>query len=174
MSAFEVGKAHIDAMLTAGLVLPGQYGPLRWFHPRITPDDLMEYRASQVGEPWGPGAHTLTQLREKRLDADTASTVGAMLMAENRRSLDHRYAEEEWEQPYLFDRLRIAGTIDPVRVLKAINCYEYQSCEHPEWHDSQALVFCDALAGVCVRALPGYDEAPGWDVRTREFFCGGD
>lgn len=106
----------------------------------------------------------------RELTEATAGRVGAMLLAENRRSVDHRYDETELEEPYLFTKLR--GIPDPVIVLKAISCYEYQSCEHPEWATSEASRFCVALQAKMIGLLPGYDQAPGWEVHSADVFLG--
>jgi len=166
MSAYVVDKTHVDVLVTAGLSGPRSYGPLSWMWPALTPED--ERDAYQAGEPWGPRAIELAQERRRELTDDTAGRVGAMLWAENRRSVNHRYAEDEWEEPYTFRRL--PGQVDPVLVLKAINCYEYQSCEHPEWMRSEAHEFCQVLRDKMVRQLPGYDDAPGWDVSDPQVF----
>jgi hypothetical protein len=51
----------------------------------------------------------------------------------------------------------------PAAVFKALDCYEYQSCEHAEWEDSEAKSFCDALRKRAGTKVPGYEEAP-WEV----------
>ena len=51
----------------------------------------------------------------------------------------------------------------PVAVLKAISCYEYQSCEHPGWHTSEARQFCSVLRDHMISMLPGYDDAQ-WEI----------
>jgi len=141
MSAFEVGTDHIDAMLTAGFVVAERnQGKFYWYHE-------------------GTARH---------LTLETAGAVGAMLAAENRRSVNYRYSEDELEAPYLFNRL--PGTPAPVIVFKILDCYEYQSCEHPEWTGSEAYVFCQMLRRRWIHRLPGYDDAPGWEVRDRNVF----
>jgi len=57
----------------------------------------------------------------------------------------------------------------PVITLSLISCYEYQSCEHPEWRTSEARAICEALRKLAIRNLPGYDEAP-WHADTRDVF----
>ncbi len=52
-----------------------------------------------------------------------------MLLAENARSFNHCHDELDWEPVYLFHPL--PGAPDPLVVLKAIACLQYQSCEHP-------------------------------------------
>jgi hypothetical protein len=49
--------------------------------------------------------------------------------------------------------------IDPVQVIKACDCYEYQSCEHDGWADSEACRFITSLRKGAAHALPGYDGA---------------
>jgi hypothetical protein len=162
MSAFVVSTVHIDAMLTAGL----RFGPpsgarlMTWFWPALD-------AASDRGG-W-TSAQLLRQARERRreLTTQTAGRVGAMLLAENRRSVDHRYDEQEWEEPYLFTPL--SGVPDPVIVLKAIACYRYQACEHPGWPSSEAAAFCDALQTRAIGCLPGYAAAP-WEIDDPRVF----
>jgi hypothetical protein len=166
MSAWELPKVHIDAMLTAGLAYQ-QLGPVQWFWPPIREEEGVCER----GQPWGPECVRLAQERKRQLTPKTAGHVGAMLLAENRRSVNHRYDEEEIEEPYTFDLL--PGRVDPVVVLKAIQCYEYQTCEHPEWESSEAKEFCDALRGRMIHNLPGYDRGPGWPITSPSVFLNG-
>lgn len=91
-----------------------------------------------------------------------------MLLAENTRSVNHRNDEDDWEPVYLFHPL--PGTPDPLVVLKAIACLEYQSCEHDGWLDSEARVFCQALRQVTITKLPGYHDVDGWPIETRAVF----
>ncbi|GAA2628136.1 hypothetical protein GCM10010411_76790 [Actinomadura fulvescens] len=74
-----VSTTHIHALLTAGLTFPGVH--LRWTLPGTHPSEVAY------------------------LTTDTAGRVGAMLLAENRRLVNHRYDEDDWEAPYLFHRL---------------------------------------------------------------------
>lgn len=161
MSAFMVSTVHIDAMLTAGLVLGPAYGtPLSWYWPDL---DATTDRGSWTSEQLRQEAVQ----RRRELTLATAGRVGAMLLAENRRSVDHRYAEEELEEPYLYSR--VPGRPDPVVVLKAIACYEYQSCEHPGWRTSEAHAFVRVLESAMVHHLPGYENAP-WEITSRAVF----
>jgi hypothetical protein len=132
MSAFVVTKQHIDAMLTAGMPRPGERGCVRW------------------NDPVDPGReHVLTQ--------DTADRVGALLWQENRVSVNHRYHDgDQIDVIYSFEWL----WREPVTVLKLIDSYEYQSCEHSGWKESQAKRVCDQLRKLVISKLPGYDEAP--------------
>lgn len=142
MSAFIVGTDHIDYLIAAAVdasVLLGGYG-VYWADERIT-----------------------------RHNADA---VGAALLAENIASVAYRYEDqgtgnlpgpipnpvpaEYVYQPFL--------QVDAAQVLKAIDCYEYQSCEHPGWHDTEARRFCDVLRRRYAATMSGYDDAL-WEVR---------
>jgi len=88
-----------------------------------------------------------------------------MLLRENHRSVQHRYDEGPkavLADPYAFKRYR--GKLDPIQVLKAVSCLEYQSCEGPEWGRSEAFAFLRTLEGWAIHALPGYEEAE-WEFR---------
>ncbi|HUZ55086.1 MAG TPA: hypothetical protein VMU94_21490 [Streptosporangiaceae bacterium] len=89
----------------------------------------------------------------------TSGGSQAVLLAENRRSVNHRYADDEYQAPYVFTE--ITGHLDPIAILKAISCYEYQSCEHPGWEASEARSFCEALRRRIIRWLPGTPPQPG-------------
>jgi hypothetical protein len=164
MSAYVVDEVHIDALVLAGLVLqPSNYGPLSWFDRDL---ELEEERDGyERGQVWGPRAIELANERRRELTLETAGRVGAMLLAENVRSVNHRYDEDEWEQPYEFDEAlwryqRTQGRdIDPVKVLRAIAGFEYQACEHPEWSRSEAFHYLEALRRLCITRLAGYEQA---------------
>jgi hypothetical protein len=162
VSAYEVSDVHIDAMLTAGLRLSAASGddPLTWFWPAIDAD-------SDRGSWTSAELQRQAAQRRRALTPATAGRVGAILLAENRRSVDHRYDEQVWEEPYLFTDL--PGDPDPVIILKAINCYRYQACEHPGWATSEAAAFCDALAALAIACLPGYERAP-WEITDPQVF----
>ena len=87
-----------------------------------------------------------------------------MLLRENYVSVNHRYDENPTamlDEPYAYSRVH--KKIDPVQVLKAIECLEYQSCEHPGWKTSEARTFLKSLEAKAISQLQGYDEAD-WDI----------
>ena len=52
---------------------------------------------------------------------------------------------------------------NPVQVLKAVACLDYQSCEYEEWRGSTARKILDLIEGAAINTLPGYDAAEwGW------------
>jgi hypothetical protein len=106
--------------------------------------------------------------RAYQLRPDNPTEVGAMLLAANHTSVNLLYGERAaTESAYCFRRL--AGIPDPVIVLKAIACLEYQSCEHPDWPTSQARQFCQELRERCIDRLPGYEQAP-WGLSDPYIF----
>jgi hypothetical protein len=80
-----------------------------------------------------------------------------MLMQACAASVDYRYGSHE-QIPFYRHTFRLPRPA--VAVLKLIDCYEYQSCERPDWHESEAYAYCDALRRRLIAQLPGYDAAP--------------
>lgn len=180
MSAFVVSKAHLDYLIEAGLGFASRADDsLYWF----VPDDPFP-TDHRRGEPWGPTSVEHAAARQRKLTRETADRVGEMLLAQNERSYDHRYdgQDREIRLGYHYEErgsyARLLGRfddgwrwnrirVDPLSALKALSCYEYQSCEDPGWGSSEARAFCDALRHRMVGALPGYDAAP-WEVQSVE------
>jgi hypothetical protein len=92
--------------------------------------------------------------------------VCAMLAQENTRSLEARYTPAQAGASVGgFPRHPSkALNLSAVAILKALDCYEYQSCEHDGWRDSEAFAFCEALRGTLISKLPGYDGAETWGI----------
>lgn len=102
---------------------------------------------------------------------DLDDTFDAMAMAnilaiENARSVDSRYGEDNdaIEVPASAISRYAASPLSPVALLKALACYDYQSCEHEGWKDSDAKRFCERAKSWAIYSLPGYDAA-AWEVR---------
>lgn len=104
---------------------------------------------------------------------DVVEYTAAMLDRENRVSVAHRYPTAEilpgaaevaaqWAEVArtTFDVVAVSRRIDPVTLLKQLACYEYQSCEHPQWEASKAHALCQRIRGAAIASLPGYDVAP--------------
>lgn len=162
MSAFVVEPTHVDALVSAGLSWRIGCSDLRWFWPELDRSEDMDALRGKTRE----------------LTFDSAGRVASMLYTECYVSVRYRYDSPAHEEmPGLIDMPRpdeyvfaiMNGTPDPVVVLKALSCYEYQACEHPGWLSSEARQFCDALRHRAIRALPGYDAAP-WEIHDRQVF----
>lgn len=80
----------------------------------------------------------------------TADMLGADLWKENYRSVNHRYEERKRTPAYHWTPVAEIqeGELRPehlLQIVHAVNCYDYQSCEHPGWSDSKAYWVCQAL-----------------------------
>jgi hypothetical protein len=99
-------------------------------------------------------------------DFKAASEVGQQLVNENYASCNYRYSGEYGTpEQYTFtpSKLQTMRPTPAVAVLKAIDCLDYQSCEHKGWETSDAKEFLAQLQGAAISALPGYEEA-AWEV----------
>lgn len=96
MSAFVISKAHVDAMLAAGLHhRRASGGWVRWYgrSPRRV--------EAEAGTPEVYLGQLETELRELR--SERADEVGEMLVRECVRSVSHRYPDNE----------ALPGPVDP-------------------------------------------------------------
>jgi hypothetical protein len=153
MSAFMVSKSHIDALVHAAYFGPRGVRGLpqsgHWCKPQF-----------KGCHNWG---------------FEQMNDVGEMLIRENLSCIHARYPDtltdpegtpgpiaQYWLQPYEHETpTRKMGVVE---ALKALDCYEYQSCEHPEWDKSEAFEFCRSMRHSLIGCLPGYDDAPWeWD-----------
>jgi hypothetical protein len=172
VSAWIVEREHIHVLIWAGL-RPDPYGVLTW--RTAIPDGSQRHPDSEETGSLGlPLPYNKFELRP-----DTANRVGQMLVNTNRASVNHRYAGSEDSDGRLFVARKPAVYRYPrcgprelgwsgAELLKAINCYAYQSCELDDWSDSEAQAFCEALKDRLICRLPGYDDAPwGIDIRSR-------
>lgn len=171
MSAFVVSKDHIDAMVQAGL--SGSSFKLTWRHDGEH-HELTHANADQVGAMlW---AENVASVEHRYSPPGREAIYGEGWESEADFDLPGKYRVEtiapgvapievpEWIGGYTFPLGRVKQ-LAPVAVLKAIDCFEYQSCEHPEWEGSEARAFCEALRDDMIGRLPGYSEAD-WEVRT--------
>lgn len=70
------------------------------------------------------------------------------------RSVNHHYRENTPTPGY---QLRTTeADLDLIRVLRTISCYQYQSCEHPEWADSDAHQLTNRLRDTLLQRHPQY------------------
>jgi hypothetical protein len=147
MSAFQVSPNHIGAIL-------------RWYlFDGCRMDDPRSWRSKH------------------RADRDDAQEMAVCLALECYRSVSYRYSEfpTDLPGPIAFRNrpvvvnvrnLGVYRKLTAVECIKAVHCLEYQSCEHPEWNDSEARKLCQQIIDTAIRYLPGYDDAP-WDIDDR-------
>lgn len=107
------------------------------------------------------------------VDYQNATQVGYALLAANILSVQTRYDDCTYEElpgpvptpnadDYQYRHTDYYPT-DPVKILKAISCYRYQSCEYDGFEQSAAAKFCDDLRDALIDSLPGYDDA-AWEL----------
>lgn len=156
MSAFIVSHDHIDAILTYAI------------------QRRMSY--------WNPELHT-----RPTIDRASATEIGRILLEECERSVSYRYPGDSPDQlpgkigeraasyayrayfhmaPTPGGQLRACGSLNAVQCIKAVNCLEYQSCEHPGWEASLAHRICQDIKAAAVHDLPGYDAAE-WEINRK-------
>lgn len=70
--------------------------------------------------------------------------VGRELWRENYRSVNFRYGEHQRTPSYTYSRPRDVGD-SPCWLEKLVACYDYQSCERPDWAKSKAFRWTKAL-----------------------------
>jgi hypothetical protein len=108
-------------------------------------------------------------------------TLGKVLLAENERSVCHRYPDcTEGNMPgtigqeainYRFKMFapfsqRLQWPQVCVWVIKACDCYDYQACETDDYDTTPAHRMIKIIRAEAVRCLPGYDDAP-WSISDR-------
>jgi len=98
-------------------------------------------------------------------EPDDCIALADMLHKENALSVNYRYPNHPAEMPHRFTLADVnaAPSLSPVEVIKACDCLEYQSCEHPGWKQSRARELVRTIRGAAINALPGYDAAP-WGI----------
>ena len=75
--------------------------------------------------------------------------------------MNYRYSENDVVPGYVYQRTQ--EPVSPVRALKFIQCLRYQSCETPDWEDTEAAALLDRLQIDIIRMLPGYEDA-NWSI----------
>lgn len=139
MSAYVVEAEHINVLLWAA-----RYG----------------YRRAGANLTWAYDNPT----RVNQLTEDNLDQVGQMLVDANTASVNHCYFDNPVHEPYEYRYTRPLHTSwSIVEVLKALHCYEYQTCEPGDWQHTEAHAFCRELQNALVSALSGYDHAP-WGI----------
>lgn len=94
------------------------------------------------------------------LGKEAKDRVGQILRDENVRSVNERYDDDRM---VFYQYAAPAHDFSPVEILKAIDCYEYQSCESKTWPTSPAASIIAGLRSLAISRLPGYDDA-SWDI----------
>jgi hypothetical protein len=113
------------------------------------------------------------------LTLETADEVGQMLRQANIDSLGARYADGwphvDEERTFKFKYSKI-NCLDPIKMLGAIRCFDYQACEVKHHQLTEYYGYLEALNTACIDKIKdSYDKAIPWsvdhldDVRLDEF-----
>jgi hypothetical protein len=160
VSAFVIDPVHIDLILCAAINGPCDYHGscgLSWRAPFV--DELLDGIAS------GP------------LNEEIADLSGRALLRECVASVSCRYPDDPADRlpgvtpgfdPERYEWTDFGRRLNAIKCCKAIDCYEYQSCEHPGWRASGARAFCERLRSLLVCGMAGYEAAP-WEWTLEEF-----
>lgn len=123
-------------------------------HIRYLVDAAMSRRITQHGNVYWNGSPFY------ETDYQLAAEIGQALWDENVASVNCRYPSNHEDRRDYGQHRSIAGMeFDPVQIIKACHCYEYQSCEHGGWNGSKAERFIKSLEKAAIRALDGYNDA---------------
>ena len=156
MSAYVVAREHIDLMVR--LILEGPAGvPVNpgtaWYFRSYVMGTADELGAALVRECVASVAYRYRQDPLEALDPEAEALPGP---------LDRYY-----QSPYTYRRPVHRLTVP--EALKALDGYEYQSCEHPGWEASAVRALCGQLRHAVAQHVPGYDPAPWtWDASDLE------
>lgn len=90
---------------------------------------------------------------------ELATLYAQVLLAENVRSVNHRYRESEHHSIKVSDSDCMKLQQKAVQILKMLDCLEYQSCETSNYYETVAHKLLSALRRAAIRALPGYNDA---------------
>jgi hypothetical protein len=151
MSAYICDKNHIIYLVSAAMSrrLGSHHGTFSWH--------------------WGQNRTNMQRGELRCSDYAAAADIANTLWRENIRSVSYRYPGDKTSATLpgpitndwiiTVDDFHTFVEIDPVQVFKSIHCLEYQSCEHPEWEESEACAFLRSLAKSAACSLVGYDAA---------------
>lgn len=114
---------------------------------------------------------------------DECIKVAGELAKENLRSVGYRYPDDNAPAGTidLSDRLTVKEAQDYARkyyfnpprislvdILKMCQCYDYHSCESPDWRDTLAYRQIQWIMSAAIHKLPGYQDSPGWDYHGQK------
>lgn len=91
--------------------------------------------------------------------ARAINELGAILLAENVKSVTSRYGESDGNATFVPCSRCSMPSAPSIQIIKAAHCYAYQACEHEGWIGSAAMRVVEDSENHAVRQLPGYAEA---------------
>jgi hypothetical protein len=93
---------------------------------------------------------------------DSADQIASILYKANVDSVNYRYNDSESADGFKYRTEGVYAT--PVQIIKACDCFDYQSCEVPDYENTTAAKLIDSIRRSAIRALPGYDSA-SWGIQ---------
>lgn len=100
------------------------------------------------------GGHLAVNYRGKVIDcAKDPQHVASVLLAENYRSVNYRYGEINSAEIVYGE---VVDLPSPVSMLKQLLCYDYQTCECPDYARTQAKAIVKACMNHVLTLLPGF------------------
>lgn len=89
--------------------------------------------------------------------------IGQILVNQNYSSVNYRYNENKNPYEYHMEEIPLTISMRPIQILKACDCYDYQSCETIDYYTTEAYAIVDGIRKNIIHKLPGYDKAE-WDI----------
>ena len=104
--------------------------------------------------------------RRVEITRENANEIGQILLDENHRSVNYRYNETDKAPEYKYKPApgSLPANHQPVQILKAISCLDYQCCETDDWATTHAHAVLEGIKDKAISCLPGYDAA-AWGIR---------
>ena len=97
-------------------------------------------------------------------NGESIEAIGHILHTANLQSVNYRYQEHS-TTTFTVDRRALVCRVFAIQIIKAARCLNYQSCEHPDYENSQACRILRDIIADAMCELPGYDEAQ-WELRA--------
>lgn len=163
MSAFIVSVTHIRALVTvASKDTYGQIPPLPGDFIRKWPAAFPAFLQPPFGTKSPDWLEHLISAPMQRGWSGFEDELGRALWLANLESVNYRYREKGGAEEIM------AFKFAPVRlpmvdIIKACHCFDYQSCEIPDWDTAWAKQASAAIREIAIRLLPGYEAAP-WGI----------
>ena len=96
-------------------------------------------------------------------DEGTGKLLFDILRAENWKSVNARYKQNDPVIKGTLKRLSAFADFTLAQIIKACNCFEYQTSETAGWENSDAYKIIQYIKDDAMRTMPGY-EAAEWEL----------
>lgn len=141
MSAFTLTHKHINALVHAAFFKKASYCDRDTFYI------------------WHRGkTHMFNRTNKKTLNPDV---LGQILVNQNFKSVNFRYKDKSPSFKFKYELSHDQFT--NVQLLKACDCYDYQSCETPNYEQSLVAKIIDKIRSQLICSLNGYADSE-WTI----------